>query len=97
MNVVFRSDADDDVDAAVEYYAARSMELGNRFLDEVIAAVDRISANPEGWMRYKKKSRLCMMRVFPFGLIYRVEREVAVVYAVADMRRSQRRWTKRLP
>ena len=70
MKIRFLKIAQVELDSAVDYYNSERRGLGYEFLWEVCAAIDRIKEFPEAWQPYYKESRRCLIRRFPYGVIY---------------------------
>jgi len=85
-----------ELDEAIEYYNSEVPELGNIFLLEALAVIDRISQYPEGWHPLSPHTRRCRLRRFPYGIIYaRLDSEI-VILAVAHLHRKPGYWRNRL-
>ncbi len=78
--------AAEDLAAAVSYYEEQSSGLGDRFLDEFEATVQRILHHPEAWQAVSANQRRCLFRRFPFALLYAREGAGILVTAVVDLR-----------
>ena len=95
MSVRFAEGAESDLAAAVAYYDGQSPGLGDSFLDEVEAAVARISQFPNAWHKLSRNTRRCRLHRFPYGLIYRVKDDSSVIVAVAHLHSEPTQWLKR--
>lgn len=85
-----------ELDEAIEYYNAEVPELGNAFLLEALAVIERIRQYPEGWHPLSPNTRRCRLRRFPYGIVYaRLEDEI-VILAVAHLHREPNYWRSRL-
>ncbi len=81
---------------AREYYEHEQSGLGQRFLDDVEHARERILQLPLGWHPLSPNLRRCRLRHFPYGLIYRVHRDVIEIIAVAHLHRAPEYWRNRI-
>lgn len=81
---------------AFDYYEQEQSGLGQRFLDDVEHARQRILQQPLGWHPLSPVFRRCRLRHFPYGLIYRVLGEVIEIIAVAHLHRAPEYWRDRL-
>jgi hypothetical protein len=70
MNVKFLQVAKVELDDAVEYYYREKAGLGYEFLWEVLFAIDRIKQFPQAWQPFHENTRRCLLRRFPYGIIY---------------------------
>jgi hypothetical protein len=70
--------------------------LGDEFLDEVEEGLNRIRQFPLMWPVYDDVYRRCLLKRFPFGLIYRIQdAENIIVIAVAHLHRLPGFWKDR--
>jgi plasmid stabilization system protein ParE len=80
---------------AAKWYEKQAPGLGQQFLDEFEATMDRVTRFPEAWTRISNRHRRCRFRRFPYAVIYsRTESSIRVA-AVADMRRDPERMKQR--
>jgi plasmid stabilization system protein ParE len=92
VNVSFLPAADADYQDARAWYATRSRQAAAGFEAAVAVAVKEIADNPELYNLLDDRHRRCMLRRFPYSLIYRVEALGILVVAVAHSRRSSSYW-----
>ena len=74
MTVRFLEVAQQELDESVIHYDDESPGLGNAFLLETLAAIERIRKFPDAWHPLGKEIRRCRLRRFPYGLIYAQDR-----------------------
>jgi len=99
VNVRFHPQASSEFADAVDYYERQRRGLGRELAEEVKSAVRRISDAPGAWALVSPDDgiRRCQAHRFPYGLFYRIEDDgVAVVFAVAHLRRRPGYWRDRL-
>jgi len=70
--------------------------LGDAFLLEAIAAIERIRQFPDAWHPLGENVRRCRLRGFPYGLIYHADETGVLVVAVAHTHRRPEYWRDRL-
>jgi plasmid stabilization system protein ParE len=92
VRVIFRPAADQDVDAAYEWYERQQTGLGDQFLRSLGTTVDRIRVNPELYPRVRGVIRRAVLRRFPYLLFYIVEPERIVVIACLHASRDPETW-----
>jgi plasmid stabilization system protein ParE len=97
MRVRFVSEADEELDEATAYLSERSVRAAQRFLTEVDDAIRLLLRFPRLGSPLPHDLRRLSLKAFPYRVIYRVEGEVIVVYAVAHVRRRSGYWRKRVP
>ena len=95
MRLEFHSNALAELASAAEYYEARQPGLGNRFVDAVEEALGCIARDPFTWAPADEDVRRCLTRVFPYGILYTVEREFILILAVAHLAREPGYWKPR--
>lgn len=96
MNVRVLAVAQRELDDAVVYYNQQQPGLGNAFLAETVAAIDRIRRFPRGWHPLGPELRRCLLRRFAYGVIYRVENEGVLIVALAHVHRRPEYWRTRI-
>jgi plasmid stabilization system protein ParE len=84
-----------DFDDSFDWYAERSAIAAERFTTAVDAALNRIAANPESFAFVDWRHQECLVRRFPFRVVYRHEPERILVVAVAHAKRHPDYWTTR--
>ena len=96
MTVRLLEVAQQELDEAVIHYNGELPGLGDAFVLETVAAIDRIRRFPEAWQPLGKEIRRCRLRRFPYGLIYARDRDEILILAVAHTRRKPDYWRDRL-
>jgi plasmid stabilization system protein ParE len=86
-----RSDFDDSFD----WYAARSAVASERFTVAVDPALNKIASNPEQFALVDQRHRECLVKRFPFRIIYRSEVDRVIVVAIAHAKRRPGYWERR--
>jgi toxin ParE2 len=95
VRVRFLEPARRELDEAVTYYNSEMAGLGEAFLVEVLAAVERIRAHPSGWHPLSENTRRCRLQRFPYGLIYTATDTDLLIVAVAHLHRQPAYWQGR--
>ena len=57
---------------------------------------DRIAQFPEAWHPLSKRTRRCLVKRFPYGVIYTKRGEEIIIIAVANLHRKPDYWKNRL-
>ncbi len=96
MVVEFLVPAQAEFDEAIDYYRSQRPELGSQFSEEVKRTIERILRYPEAWSPISKRTRRCLMRKFPYGIIYQVRDDILLIVAVMHLHREPRTWQSRL-
>lgn len=92
MKVHITRDAESDLVTARRYYAAIDSALGERFLDDFDAVIDRLAVFPDGAPPVEGFTALrrTRMRRFPYGVFYtRAGEAELIVVRVLHTRRDQ--------
>jgi plasmid stabilization system protein ParE len=92
---VFHPAAQRELVAAIEIGEERAQGLGHELLQEVERAVNLLCQFPNVGEPLDGPYRRLSLRRFPFGIIYRIDRETLRVLALAHRRQSPRYWTGR--
>jgi len=95
MNCSFHPEARAELLRAIAYYDDLAAGLGIDFAAEVHDVVQRIVDLPNAWPEIKRGIRRCMVRRFPFGIVYAVRSEEIVVLAVMHLHRRPGYWENR--
>ncbi len=82
------SAAVDDITQAVQYYNSQKEHLGERFLDELEKLFDILAAFPEIFPLKRKNYREAVMKKFPYVVVYTVEENKILIYALFHTHRS---------
>jgi len=93
--VVFRPQAADELLDAARWYEANREGLGADFLEAVDVAVQRIQDAPLTFPVVHETIRRVILKRFPYGIYFRVQKPEIVVLAVMHSRRDPRRWQSR--
>ena len=91
----FLTEAEEEVDAALAWYLARSRAAAKAFFGELDHAVLMISRAPHRWPWFHGRYRRYLMPSFPFALIYQVFDHEVLVVALAHDRREPGYWKQR--
>ena len=85
-----------ELDEAIAYYETELSNLGAEFLAEFLNATSRIQIFPEAWPPFSRNTRRCLLRRFPYGIIYIQDATDIVIIAVAHLHREPGYWQDRL-
>jgi toxin ParE1/3/4 len=96
MTPLFHPEAALEFEAAVRFYQARGRILGDRFSNEVRVTIRRIIETPERWRVLENDVRRCLVRVFPYSVLYTIEPDFILIVAVAHAKREPGYWRHRM-
>lgn len=94
-DIFFHPDVFYEVSNAYDWYNVKSSGLGEQFLTELENAYGLIGISPLYWAKFSGKYRRYLLKRFPFGVIYRVEKSGIYVVAVMHLSRNPGYWGKR--
>ena len=82
-----------DINSAREFYDGIDGGLGDYFLSSLVADIARLRVTAGVHRIVLRYFHRAVCRDFPYGIFYTVEKGVAVVWAVVDLRRDTE-WIK---
>lgn len=95
MKHSFHAAAEAELNQAVDYYNACRPDLGWEFAQEVHAAIQNILAHPAAWTSLSTHTRRCLVRRFPYGVIYQIAGDAIRIIAVMQLNRKPGYWRSR--
>ena len=96
MKIEFLEAAQAELDDAFEWYEAQQKNLGVQFINEFEAAIKRISTYPESFVLIGNEVRRCLIKRFPYGILYGIDADTIVIISVAHLHRKPSYWLGRL-
>jgi len=93
--VRFHPDAEIGMIKAAAYYEAQQTGLGRRFLASAQDAINRIILNPSLYTTIEPDIRRCLIKTFPFGVLFREHPDKLVIMAVMHLHREPDYWKNR--
>jgi hypothetical protein len=91
----FHPEAETEFNKAIEYYEKYEEGLGFDFAVEVYSAIERLTSHPHAWPIIEDEIRRCLVRRFPFGILYSQEDEEIIILAVMHLHRDPNYWKHR--
>ena len=89
-------EAREELLAAIDYYNEAEPGLGMAFYSEVEAAIGLIENYPDLWTEIADNIRRCLVRRFPFAVLYSQEAGRVFIYAIMHTKREPNYWRSRL-
>ena len=77
-----------DLEEAVEYYEKKVTELGKRFYDQFLDAVNDIHGKPFTYSYAKDPVRRCKIKNFPYKIFYLISEDTVFILGLAHAKRS---------
>lgn len=96
MNYAFHPEALSELEDAADYYAQKQPGLDLRFLANVRDAIEALAAQPLRNAILEQDIRRCLLRVFPYAVLYAVEEHGVLIVAVMHCRRKPGYWHRRV-
>lgn len=93
--VIYRFEAESDVESAFDWYESIEAGLGEEFRAEVEAAERRIARSPEAFRTALGHARRCLLQRFPYLLLFVVEPNQIVILGCFHVRTSTARRRRR--
>ena len=94
MKIEILASAQQDLMDGYEFYEKQGKGIGGYFLDTLISDIDSLIVNAGIHSVHFGSYHRLLSKRFPFAVYYRVDNQVARVYAVLDCRRSPA-WTRK--
>lgn len=93
--VEYLAEATEELLEALDWYLQLSMQAAQAFLTEVDRSIQLIQETPRMWPYFEGNTRRCVLRKFPYGIVFRETCGGIEVVAVAHERRRPRYWADR--
>jgi plasmid stabilization system protein ParE len=90
MKVLFLPSASVELLDAISFYNYHSPELGHAFQKEFFDALDFIQLFPSAWQKVGLHTRKCVLKKFPFLILYVVDGDQLLISAIAHQHRHPR-------
>lgn len=96
MKYSFHPEAEVEFNQAIDYYEDCQKGLGYDFALEVYESIERITSYPEVWPVLLNGIRRSLVRRFPYGILYTIEKDEIFILATMNLHREPEYWKKRL-
>ena len=91
-----RPEAEYDLKDAYAYFELCRTGLGADFILCIEESLSKISRNPEQYPIIHKALRRTLVRRFPYGIFYKVHRNIVIVFAIMHCAREPKKWISRV-
>lgn len=88
-------EAELDLIQAIRWYDERGQKLGDDFLRCVYRCIASLERNPQSYPTVDGQTRRALVRRFPFQILYEIENEEIIIYAVYHSARDPEVWKRR--
>jgi plasmid stabilization system protein ParE len=96
MNLLFHSEAFEEMIEAAQYYEDHAPGVGDDFLSEIEEGLERIAGSPRTYSLLFGSVRRYLLQRFPYGIVYKVRKNGVFIIAVPHLRRNPGYWKHRL-
>jgi hypothetical protein len=95
ISVKFHEAAEKEMVLAAGYYEYQQVDLGRRFLAAIQDSINRIVINPELYNPILPDVRRCLVKTFPFGIIFKHKQNHVFIVAIMHLHRDPDYWKER--
>ena len=88
-------EAEVEIREAALYYEEARKGLGKKFLNAVETGIEQIRKHTFIWRTLTDKFRRSILKDFPYGIIYSIEKNEIYIIAVMHLKRKPGYWQKR--
>ena len=92
MEVIYSKGAREDIKESASFYENEVEGLGKAFLETIQLAIESVRTFPYAAQNIRKPYRQFIVKRFPFGIMYRVEKKYIFITAVAHLKRKPYYW-----
>jgi plasmid stabilization system protein ParE len=96
MKLRFHPEAALELEEAIFYYEHRQIGLGKQLNQEIKSTVQLIKAHPKAWSIIGNNIRRTLVRRFPYGVLYSVEKDEIHILAIMHLNREPNYWKDRV-
>ena len=96
MRVKLRSSAYRDLVRGARFYERQEAGLGERFFDTLWEELEALCETGGMHVKVFGDYHRYVSKTFPYAVLYKVEEELVIIYAVFDCRRNPARLRRRL-
>jgi len=88
-------EAELDLIEAIRWYDERDQKLGDQLLRNLYRCIASIERNPRLYPLVHRQMRRALVRRFPFQILYEIESEEIIIYAIFHSARDPEAWKRR--
>jgi plasmid stabilization system protein ParE len=96
MKYKFHPEAQIEFSESVLYYSEKNLKLGTAFYTEIENVICKITKNPAMFTTIEEDIRRCLMKRFPYGVLYTIEEDYILILAVMHFSRDPSYWKHRI-
>ncbi len=95
MKLIVRPEAEAELLEAIDWYEVRNPGLGSDLFRCVDSCFQRIIRHPESYPVVQRKTRMAIIRRFPYLVLYRASGDTITIIAVFHASRNPMIWKER--
>lgn len=95
MTVKFLELPQSELDDAFEAYAYQKKNQGHAFVKDVKETLALIKTYPNAWSKSSPKTQRCLLKSFPYGIIYQQVQSTIYVVALINLRKKPIHWVSK--
>ena len=95
FSLVIKEEARNEILDAYYWYESRLNGLGKRFVETLDYSFERITSFPFSFPKKHKEMRQAIVSQFPFVIVFEIEENEIIVYAVFNTKRNPNQWKTR--
>lgn len=95
MDYEFHPLSEQEYYEAIDFFAAIDSDLAEAFIREIESAIIKICDRPEMYPRVSAHVQRCLVRTFPYGVLYQADERILIV-AVMQLNRRPGYWKDRV-
>lgn len=88
--------AEKDIHEAALWYKNIRTNLGHEFIESIDSSIKLIQQLPESFPKVYKNIRRILLKRFPFGIFYLIDKKKIIILAVFHVSRDPRSWKTRV-
>jgi len=94
-SVKFLELAQSELDDAFEAYEYQKKNQGYAFVQEMKDAITLISAYPNEWSKSSTHTKRCLLKSFPYGIMYQEVGSTIFIVALENLRKKPIHWVSK--
>lgn len=92
----FHPEAFIEAEKSAQFYEEQQSGLGNRFIEALTDSLTRIRRHPLAYREIYDNVRKCRVLRFPYGIIFRNQKNMIQIVAVMHLKRKPGYWKSRV-
>jgi toxin ParE1/3/4 len=88
-------EAELDLIEAIRWYDERDQKLGDDFLRRIYHCIGSLERNPDLYPVFHRQMRRALVRRFPYQILYEIENDEIIIYAIYHSSRDPEVWKRR--